>query len=185
MASIYQGYVLKRKGRWRADLPGAATILFAVAFVVGLKPDIRKDLGVAVWGCLGAALIFGYLWRRGHRALQWQLTADEHGVRLENRAGKRIDLGIPKRVDHGRFSMLLTGGQARRLTPHVWVAIETIGGESVVFQRAMGALDSVPKHWPEGDPPRNTQVFSSLGFDPVAFLAAVVEHQPAAGGTNL
>jgi len=118
-----------------------------------LKPDIREALGAFV-------------------------------IRLANRAGKTIDLGIPKTVHHGRYSMLLTGGHARRLTPHVWVSIESADGKVVQFQRAMGALDRVPTHWPEATAPvRASMVYSSLGFDPVAFYAAV-EPEPAAGSSN-
>jgi hypothetical protein len=149
------------------------TLLLGIMFVAGLKPDIRQELGVFVYGSLAGAAVFGYLWWLGHRALRWKLTADEAGVRLVNRAGKTLELGIPKTITHGRYAMLLTGGQARRLTPHVWVAIETGEGRTVVFQRAMGALDHVPKHWPEATSPRTSDVYSSLGFDPVAFHAAL------------
>ncbi|MBS1118990.1 MAG: hypothetical protein H6Q90_1218 [Deltaproteobacteria bacterium] len=173
MARSYVGYVLKRGGRWRADLPGAMALLFAIMFVAGLKPDLRHELGVFVYGSLGAALVFGYLWWLGHRSLRWNLTADATGVRLVDRAGKTVDLGIPKAIGHGRYAMLLTGGPARRLTPHIWVSIETRDGRTFVFQRAMGALEHVPKHWPEATSPRTSDVYSSLGFDPVAFHDAI------------
>ena len=173
MATPYAGYVLTRSGRWRADLPGSIAILFAIAFVVGMKPEIHSQLAVFVWGCLGGVAGFGYLWWRGHRSLRWRLTADETGVRLANRKGSSIDLGIPRSVDHGRLVLPLTGAQARRLTPHVWVSLVTADGKTVLFQRAMGALDSVPKHWPEANPPRTADVYSSMEFDPVAFHGAI------------
>ncbi len=166
--------MLKRSGRWRADLPGAMTMLLGIMFIVGLKPDIRETLGVFVWSSLGAAVVFGYLWYLGHRSLRWNLSADATGVRLVNRAGKKLDLGIPKAIAHGRYAMLLSGGHARRLTPHIWVSVVTSSDQTFVFQRAMGALDHVPTSWPEATSPRTSDVYSSLGFDPVAFYDAIL-----------
>lgn len=165
--------MLRRTGRWRADLPGAFAIVCGIAWVAGLKQDIREALGAYVWGSLVLAVGFGVLWWLGWRALRWEIAADERGVRMTNRAGEVRELGVPRTVRHGQFSAMLTAGHARRNTQHLWLAIETADGTPIVFQRAMGALDRGPTDWPEEMPPVTRETYSSLGFDPAAMLAAL------------
>jgi hypothetical protein len=169
----YRTYVLRRDGRWTADVPGAFAILCGVAFATGIGMGITDDptLAAVVWGCLAATAVLGALWWRGYRALRWDLTVDERGVRLATRAGKAIDLGRPRAVTHGKHSLFVSAGTRGRTAPLLWVAVEAADGRTVVFQRAMGILDAVPAEWPAEAPPRTTDVFSSVGFDPVVFRA--------------
>jgi hypothetical protein len=168
---VYRAIVLRRGGRWRADLPGGFAIFFAIAFVVGLKQDIREALPAAVWGSGALTLGLAGLWYVGWRSLQWLLVVDQRGVRMTNRAGRTIDLGRPRRIAHGRCDVLVSAGHMHRNAPQLWVSIETTDDRTFVFQRAMGVLDGLPG-WPEARSPVTRDTFSSLGFDPVAFHAA-------------
>ena len=168
----YTCSILPRRGRWRVDLPGALAIFAAIAFVTGVfSNDIRTNptLGPIVWGSGAGAVLLGLLARRGWYGLRWLLTVDEHGIRLHGRGKPTIDLGVPREVTHGRFKALITAGKMHRMTPHLWVAVTSSEGRTVVLQRAMGIQDRVPPDWPEATPPRVKEVFSSVAFDPVYF----------------
>ncbi|HTJ47742.1 MAG TPA: hypothetical protein VL463_36850 [Kofleriaceae bacterium] len=165
--------VLPRRGRWRADLPGAFAILFAIAWVTGVtSSEIRTELGAFVWGSLAAALALFWLARRGWYSLRWVLTVDDRGVTLANKTST-IELGVPKSIAHGCYRMMLSAGKVHRSTPHLWIAVTSNDDRTIVFQRAMGLADHVPTDWPDAMPPASREIFSSVSFDPVFFYERI------------
>ncbi len=172
----YRCSILPRGGRWRADVPGAFAILFAIAFATGVVDgDVRNDptLGWIVWGSLaGAALMFA-LARRGWYALRCVLEVVDRRVTLRRADGSTIDLGVPAAVAHGRLDLVLSAGKMARRTPHLWISITSGQGRVVRLQRAMGIADQLPAHWPIATPPETREIFSSVSFDPVECLAAL------------
>jgi hypothetical protein len=172
----YTCSILPLGGRWRADVPGAFSILFAIAFATGVvDSDIRTEptLRWFVWGSLAGAALMFWLARRGWYSLRWTLTVDERGVRLARANGDTIDLGVPASIAHGRLDVVLSAGKMARRTPHLWIAITSGQGRVVRFQRAMGIADRVPSDWPIATPPATREIFSSVSFDPVYFLERV------------
>jgi hypothetical protein len=176
IVSSYRCSILPRVGRWRADIPGAFSILFAIAFATGVvSEDIRTEptLRWFVWGSLAGAALMFVLARRGWYTLRYVLTIVDRRVTLTRANGTVIDLGVPASIDHGRLDLVLSAGKMARRTPHLWISITSRPGRVLRLQRAMGIADHVPRDWPTATPPQTREIFSSVSFDPVSALEAL------------
>jgi hypothetical protein len=153
------------------DLPAAVAGLFGAAAIVALTPRIRGRLPWLLWGSLAGAAASGAAVWLAYGALRREVAVDQWGIRLTDRAGDKIDLGIPTAVRQGRHHM--TPGVGTMRIPRWWVAVETDAGRTFVFESAAGLMGSGYMEWPEEAPPDTADRFGSPGFDLAAFRAAL------------
>lgn len=172
---LYRVDVLRKRGRWRTDVPLAFCMLFAIAFGTGILDEgVRELLAWPLAFCAVLAIVLAVAVWRIRKSVVSRLSVLADGrLRLET-PRSTVELRGPLDVTFGRFEEEVDAGVHKRRVPVLWVRVASPDGLALAFRRAMGILDRMPADWPEASIQADDAItYSSSMLDPLRLLEAL------------